>query len=137
MELKVGDRVSLIIGRKSQLGFTVLVDQEFEGMLYSTELYQRLVEGEVRDGYIKKIREDGKIDVTLTPIGFFHANATQEKYLIEKMVANNGFLPLTDKSSPDDIKYGVEMSKKAFKKAIGGLYKAKKITIEKDGIRLV
>ena len=137
MELKVGDRVSLIIGRKSQLGFTVLVDQEFEGMLYKTELYQRLVEGEVRDGYIKKIREDGKIDVTLTPIGFFHANATQEKYLIEKMVANNGFLPLTDKSSPDDIKFGVEMSKKSFKKAIGGLYKAKKITIEEDGIRLV
>lgn len=137
MSYKVGDKVDLIIGRISRLGFTVLINKEVEGLLYKNELYVKLEEGEERIGYIKKIREDGAIDVSLQPIGFKKTLVENEiKILNALKKADEGFLSLHDKSSPDDIKYGLNMSKKAFKSAIGGLYKNKLIVIEPDGIRL-
>ncbi|MDC9723829.1 MAG: DNA-binding protein [Urechidicola sp.] len=138
MDLKVGDKVDLIIGRISRLGFTVLINKEVEGLLYKNELYVKLEEGDEKVGYIKKIREDGGIDVSLQPIGFKRTLVENEIKILDALKkAEDGFLLLHDKSSPDDIKYGMNMSKKAFKSAIGGLYKLKMITIESDGIRLV
>ncbi len=136
--MKVGDKVDLIIGRISKLGFTVLINHQHEGLLYKNELYVKLAEGDNVVGYIKKIRDDGGIDVSLQPIGFKKTLVENEIKVLDVLKkTEDGFLGLHDKSSPDDIKYGMNMSKKAFKSAIGGLYKLKLITIESDGIRLV
>ncbi len=136
-ELQIGDKVDLIVGRPTNIGFTVMVDEEFEGMLYKSELFQRVEEGQKLVGYVKKVREDGKVDISLKPIGFKKAVVSDEIFILNEMKKKEGFLPFNDKSSPDDIKYGLQMSKKAFKKAIGGLYKQKLITIDEDGIHLI
>ena len=137
MNLKVGDKVDLLVVRHTALGFTVLIDEEYEGMLYKNELYQIISEGEKLIGYIKKIREDEKIDVSLQPIGFKRNIVGNELVVLNALRANEGFLGLHDKSDPFEIKSQLEMSKKAFKSAIGGLYRQKIITLEEDGIRLV
>lgn len=136
MELKVGDKVDLVVGRSTSIGFTVLVNQEYEGLLYKNELYQKIEEGQKLVGYIKKIREDGKLDVSLQPIGFKQTIVKNEIIILNALRQNEGFVALSDKSSPDDIKYKLGMSKKAFKKAIGGLFKQKLITISDEGIKL-
>lgn len=137
MELKVGDKVDLLVVRKTAIGFTVLVNEEFEGILYKNELFQKISEGEKLVGYVKKIRDDKKLDVRLQPIGYKSAIVKYEILLLKALKENNGFLPLNDKSNPDIIKYQLGMSKKAFKQAVGGLFKQKLITISGDGIRVV
>ncbi|AOW19252.1 S1 RNA-binding domain-containing protein [Urechidicola croceus] len=138
MNLEVGDKVDLIIGRISKLGFTVLINKEYEGLLYKNELYVKLEEGDNVVGYIKKIREDGGIDVSLQPIGFKNTLVENEIKILDALKkSEEGFLGLHDKSSPDDIKYQMNMSKKAFKSAIGGLYRLKLISLEPEGIRMV
>jgi len=134
MDLKIGDKVDLIVVRKAGIGFTVLVEEEFEGMLYRNELYQKIEEGQKLVGYVKKIREDEKLDISLNPIGFKRTVVTNEIKILNALKQNDGFLPLNDKSSPDDIKYQLGMSKKAFKSAVGGLFKQKLITISEEGI---
>ncbi len=136
MELKVGDKVDLIVGRSTNIGFTVLVNHEYEGLLYKNELYQKIEEGQKLVGYIKKIREDEKLDISLQPLGFKQTIVKNEIVILNALRQNDGFLSLNDKSSPDDIKYQLGMSKKAFKKAIGGLFKQKLITISEEGIKL-
>jgi predicted RNA-binding protein (virulence factor B family) len=137
MEYKIGDKVDLVIGRLSKLGFAVLIDKEVEGLLYKNELFVKLAEGDEVVGYIKKMREDGGIDVSLQPIGFRKTLVKNEIKILDELKKYDGFIPLNDKSSPDDIKYKLGMSKKAFKSAIGGLYKQKLISIEEDGIRVI
>ena len=137
MDLKVGDKVTLMVVRSTALGYTVLIDEMYEGILYRNELYQHIDEGDELEGYIKKIRDDEKIDVSLQPIGFLETYATNEIKILEKLKQSDGFLPLHDKSDPELIKRELGMSKKAFKNAIGGLFKQKVITIAKDGIKLV
>ena len=136
MDLKVGDKVDLIVARQTGLGFTVIIEEEYEGILYLNELYQKIAEGQKLVGFIKKIREDGKIDVSLQAIGFKHTIVKNEIAILNALRNNNGELALHDKSNPDDIKYQLGMSKKAFKSAIGGLYRQKLITITREGITL-
>jgi hypothetical protein len=137
MDLKIGDKVNLIVVRKTGIGFTVIVEEAFEGMLYKNELYQKIEEGQKLVGYIKKIRDDEKLDVTLNPIGFKRTIVTNEIKILNALKDNNGFLPLHDKSEPDEIKYTLGMSKKAFKNAVGGLFRQKLITISEEGISKV
>lgn len=135
MDLKVGDKVNLVIGTESHLGYTVLIDEEFEGLLYKNEVFTELEEGFKTVGYIKKIREDERIDVSLQPQGFRNViDADVEKILTK--LEEKKFLLLTDKSSPESIKFHLQMSKKAFKRAIGSLYKNKKIVLKEDRIEL-
>ncbi len=134
MELKIGDKVDLIVVRKAGIGFTVLVEEEFEGMLYRNELYQKIEEGQKLVGYVKKIRDDEKLDVSLNPIGFKRTVVTNEIKILNALKQNDGFLELTDKSNSESIKYIVGMSKKAFKSAVGGLFKQKLIIISEEGI---
>lgn len=137
MDLEVGEKVDLVVGRFTNVGITVLVDGTYEGMLYKNEVYQKVREGQKLTGYVKFIREDGKLDISLQPIGFLNKIGANESYILEKLKASeDGFLALNDKSSPDEIKYHMKMSKKSFKSAIGGLYKAKLIVIESDGVYL-
>lgn len=137
MELKVGDKVDLLVVRNLAIGFTVLVNEVFEGMLYKSELYQKIAEGQRLVGYVKKIREDEKIDVSLQAVGFKHTIVKNEIIILNALRQQDGFIALHDKSSPDEIKYQLNMSKKAFKNAVGGLFKQKLISIEGDGIRFL
>ncbi|MGV8945968.1 MAG: DNA-binding protein [Lutibacter sp.] len=135
-DLKIGDKVDLLVVRNTALGFTVLVNQEFEGLLYKNELFQKIQEGQQLKGYIKKIRDDEKLDVSLQPIGFKQTIVSYEIKLLKMLKENDGFLPLTDKSDPEKIKYQLGMSKKAFKNAVGGLFRQKLIIISEEGIKL-
>ena len=137
MDLKVGDKVDLIVVRNIAIGFTVLVNEEFEGMLYKNELYEKIEEGQKMVGFVKQIREDGKLDVSLQAVGFKQTIVKNEIIILKILKENNDFLELNDKSSPDDIKYKLGMSKKAFKSAIGGLFRQKLITITDKGIEIV
>jgi len=136
MDLRVGDKVNLIVVRNTGMGFTVLVNEEYEGLLYKNELYQKIEEGQKLVGYIKKIREDEKLDISLQAVGFKHTIVKNEITILNALKQHNGFLGLHDKSSPDDIKYQLGMSKKAFKSAIGGLFRQKLITLSDEGINL-
>lgn len=135
MELKEGDKVDLIIGVQTALGYTVLINESYEGLLYNNEVFKDLEEGIRTVGYIKKIREDEKIDVSLRPQGFKNVIDEDVDKVLSKL-KEKGYLLLTDKSSPESIKFHLQMSKKAFKKAVGNLYKSKRIELEKDRIVL-
>ena len=137
MELKVGDKVDLLVVRNLAIGFTVLVNEVFEGMLYKSELYQKIAEGQKLVGYVKKIREDEKIDVSLQAVGFKHTIVKNEIIILNALRQNEGALALHDKSDPNDIKHQLGMSKKAFKSAIGGLFRQKLIVISEEGIKFV
>ncbi|HNY54326.1 MAG TPA: hypothetical protein PKI86_01815 [Chitinophagales bacterium] len=138
MEYAIGDKVSLIIGRPTNLGVNVYIgDDQIDGLLYHNEIFQPLELGQVIDGYIKNIREDGKIDVSLQPQGFQNVIDQNMSIILTQLKARQGYLKLTDKSEPELVKEKLNMSKKAFKSAVGQLYKLKKITIEEDGIYLV
>lgn len=137
MDLKVGDKVDLIVVRKTGIGFTVLIEEEYEGMLYRNELYQKIEEGQKLVGYVKKIRDDEKIDVSLQAVGFKQTIVKNEIAILNALRQNEGVLALHDKSDPNDIKYQLGMSKKAFKSAVGGLFRQKLITISDEGISFV
>ncbi len=137
MDLKVGDKVDLIVVRKAGIGFTVLIEEEYEGMLYRNELYQKIEEGQKLEGYVKKIRDDEKIDVSLQAVGFKQTIVKNEIAILNALRQHDGFIALHDKSDPNDIKYQLGMSKKAFKSAVGGLFRQKLITISEEGISFV
>ncbi|MFL3660976.1 MAG: DNA-binding protein [Polaribacter sp.] len=138
MNLKEGDKVSLVIETETGLGYTVLINEEFDGLLFRSEVFQALEENMEVTGYVKNIREDGKIDVSLRPQGFRNViDSDVEKVLARLKNSKEGFILITDKSSPDSIRFHMKMSKKAFKKAVGHLYKQKTIVIEEDRIKLV
>ncbi len=137
MDLKVGDKVNLIIEKETPLGYTVLINDEFEGLVYQDDVYIELEEGMEGIGFIKTIREDGKIDVSLRPQGYEKVIATDTETILEQLRESpNGYILITDKSSPDSIRFHFNMSKKAFKKAVGNLYKQKLIAINEDRIEL-
>ena len=132
-----GDEVSIKIHSLCDLGTKVIVDDLYWGVIYENETFENLKIGETRIAFIKKIREDLKLDISLTKTGYRNRISDIETTIVSALEAHNGFLALTDKSSADEIKDTLSMSKKSFKMAIGGLYKMGKITIEDSGIRLV
>ncbi|MER2491915.1 CvfB family protein [Catenovulum sediminis] len=134
-EYKTKEAVNLLILNQTDLGYNAIINHQHRGVLYANEVFEKLTFGMRKRGYIKQVRDDGKIDLTLQG-----GKETLDKYAkqIQRYLENNkGFAPLHDKSNPDDIKDILGMSKGAFKKAIGGLYKQKVIRIEKDGIYLL
>lgn len=132
-----GEEVSLVVWQKTDLGYTVIVNHAHKGLVFENEIFQDLNVGEKHKGYVKKIREDNKIDISLQAIGYQKFNDANSELIFSALVENQGFLPLTDKSSPEAIYSQFNISKKAFKKSIGALYKQKKILIETSGIRLL
>ena len=131
-----GDKVDLIMMNESELGWNVVIDKKYIGLIYTSDIFKKLYPLSEESGYIKAIREDGKIDVTLQPEGFENVDEFKQK-IIDKLNDSYGLLYLSDKSSPDEIKDELQMSKKNFKKAIGSLYKDKVIEILEDRIRLL
>lgn len=133
---KEGDQVDLIIMNESELGWNVIINKKFIGLIYASDVFKKLYPLSEESGYIKIIREDGKIDVTLQPQGFENVDEFKQK-IIDKLNDNYGLLYLSDKSSPEEIKDELQMSKKNFKKAIGSLYKDKLIELMDDRIKLL
>ncbi len=133
--LHEGDEVSLIIAGKTDLGFKAVVNDTFWGILYHNEVFQPLTEGQRLKAYIKKIREDKKIDLSLNKTGHTHVSPVTEQ-IIQRLEDNNGFLELSDKSSPEEINAAFGVSKKVFKHAIGTLYKQRRISLTKTSISL-
>ncbi len=131
-----GDKVQLIMMGEGELGWNVIVNKKYIGLIYASDVFKKLYPLSEETGYIKTIREDGKIDVSLQPQGYENIDEFQN-IILEKLQNNYGLLYLSDKSSPEEIKQELEMSKKNFKKAIGGLYRDQKIEILEDKIRLV
>lgn len=133
-DFKPGDEVDGLIYEKTDLGFKVLVEDEFEGLIYSNEVFQPIEIGERRNLFVKKKRDDGKLDLQLLATGRVKYEEGAEKILA--ILKEKKFLPLHDKSDPEEIKKVLSMSKKHFKQCIGQLYKAREIQILEDGIAL-
>jgi predicted RNA-binding protein (virulence factor B family) len=136
MELDLGEKVGLIIERETDLGFVVLINNSFEGLLYRNEVFEPLEVDMEKIGFIKKIREDGKYDVSLQPQGFLNVIDSNCELILKKL-EHLGELNLTDKSNPDEIMQQLQLSKKAFKKALGVLYKQKKVRIDTNKVVLL
>lgn len=128
VDLQVGDEVEVIIWHKTDLGFKVIVNQEHVGLIYENEVFENLYAGQSKKGYIKQIREDNKLDITLQKQGYQAVIDSTDQVLMA-IRENGGSLPIGDKSSPEEIKERFNMSKKNFKKILGGLYKAGEIEI--------
>ena len=130
------EEVDLIVTRLTDLGWEVIINNKHKGLVYLNEIFKKLSVGDQMKGYVKAIREDNKIDVSLEPIGYKSVEPAAN-LIFEHLTKAGGFLPFHDKSHPDDIKYAFELSKKNFKKGIGTLYRERKIDIKEDGIYLI
>ncbi|MFD1551340.1 GntR family transcriptional regulator [Putridiphycobacter roseus] len=135
-EFETDQEVGLMVYSKTDLGYKVIINNEFWGLLYENEVFKPIQRGDFIKGYIKQVREDEKIDVYLQKAGYWNIDNVT-KSVLDKLKSQAGYMEVTDKSSPDTIKHIFGISKKSFKKAIGSLYKEKIITIEDKGIRLL
>ncbi len=131
--VKPGEQVELIVSHITEMGINVIINEKHKGLMYQNQVFEDLRTGDRILGYIKTVRPDGKIDVMRTKTGV-EGILDSAEIILRELDKNNGFLGLNDNSHPQDIKTVLNMSKKAFKKAIGTLYKEKKIDIRPDGI---
>lgn len=131
-----GDEVDIMIWQKTELGFKVIIDNAYPGLVYQDQVFKHVTTGDRMKAYIDHVRTDGKIDVTLQPTG---RRLTEEfsEVLLAYLQTNGGRCDLGDKSPAEMIQDRFKVSKKTFKKAVGDLYKRKLITISDEGIRLV
>jgi len=127
--LKEGDKVEILLKVQTPLGYSVLINETYDGLLYNNEIFSDVEEGLRTIAYIKKIREDERIDVSLRPQGFRNVIDADTQFILDKL-EDKGFLLLTDKSSPEAIKFRLQMSKKAFKRAVGNLYKQNHLLVQ-------
>lgn len=128
--------VDLLCFEETEIGFRVIINQKHQGIIYKNEVFQQIEMGDQLKGYVRLVRENGHVDVSLTPMGHKKVSTLSET-LLEAISAAGGFLALHDKSDANLIQSKLGMSKKAFKQTVGVLYKAKAITIEETGIRKI
>jgi len=133
---KQNEEVDILIADETEIGYKVIINNSHWGLIYHSEVFQRLDMGEERKAYIKEVREDEKIDVSLTPLGYEKIGGIAG-IILDSLEAQGGFIAVHDKSEPDIIYSLFRCSKKSFKQAIGTLYKQKRIAIEENGIRLI
>ena len=126
--------VDLLVADETEIGYKVIINNLHWGLIYHNEIYRRLERGEHLKGYIKEVREDEKIDVSLTRLGYEKVEGIAG-IILDALKVQNGFLPVHDKSPAEEIYSLFGCSKKSFKQAIGALYKKKLISIEPAGIR--
>jgi predicted RNA-binding protein (virulence factor B family) len=136
LTVQEGDKVDLLIFQKTDLGFNAIVNQYHKGLIYGNEVFRELNVGDSLKGYVKKIREENKLDISLQK-SVTEMIEPAGKLILDLVQKGGGFLNLSDNSSPEDIYKQLQISKKVFKKAIGGLYKQGLIKIANDGIYLV
>ncbi len=135
IEFQEGQRVELLICERTEIGYKTIIDGARYGMLYRNEVFQTVRKGDTIPGYIKKLREDGKIDVCLQKAGPEKVDELSQK-ILDVLKAQGGSISVTDTSSPEVIYRLFGVSKKTYKKALGALYKKRLIFIESNGIKL-
>jgi predicted RNA-binding protein (virulence factor B family) len=131
-----GEEVDLIIYDKTDMGYKAVINNAHGGMIYKNEVFQQLHIGQQLKGYIKKIRTDNKIDLSLQQPGYQKVDAVARS-ILKTLKEHGGKIAITDKSGPEEISALFGISKKTFKKAIGALYKKRLISIEANCIKLV
>ena len=135
-DVRENDLVDLLIYSETPLGFNAIINNRFSGLIYKNEIYESIRVGDKVKGFIKTIREDGKIDLRLQKSGYELVDDVKWR-ILNLLKDSNGLLPLNDDSTPEEIKAKLQISKKAFKKAIGALYKERLIKLTPKGIELV
>jgi predicted RNA-binding protein (virulence factor B family) len=135
LQFREWDEVDLVVTRQTDLGWEVIVNEKHKGLVYFNEVFKTVNIGDVLPGCVKTIRKDNKIDISLQPLGSRVLEPAANK-IYNVIKEQGGFLGLHDKSGPEEIRDIMQMSKKTFKKGLGTLYKARKIKLEDDGIRL-
>jgi predicted RNA-binding protein (virulence factor B family) len=131
-----GEQVELLIYQETEMGYKAIINNSHWGLLYKQDIYRKLKFGQTIPGYISKLREDGKIDISLQKPGYEKVEELSEK-ILKILREKGGFISLTDNTAPKIIYSLFGVSKKTFKKAVGALYKNRRITIEPDGIKLI
>jgi uncharacterized protein len=135
-QYEIGDEVTIQIHSQTDLGYKAIVDSAHWGVLYANEVFQDFTIGQTCKAYIKKVREDFKIDLSLQKLGYIKVDDVRQQ-ILNVLKENNGFLGLHDKSPAEEVQQRLGISKKAYKMTIGALYKSGRIIIEENGIRLV
>jgi predicted RNA-binding protein (virulence factor B family) len=133
---KRNDEVNILVYSRTDLGFKVIVDNKYDGLLYHNEVFTKLFTGNKKKAYIKTVRKDGKLDISLQPIGQKKKGATNNMVL-ELLEKEGGFLPFNYKSDAEAISETFGMSKKNFKKTLTGLLDENKISLDESGIKLI
>lgn len=136
IELEQGQEVDLLVYDESDLGFSCVIDNAYQGLIYANDVYQDIRIGDFLKGYIKLVRPDKLVDISLQPVGFKHVLSSTD-LILDYLKAHEGFLNMTDKSSPEEIEKRFNMSKATFKKSIGILYRQRKVVLKEDGVHLV
>lgn len=131
------EEVEAIIWKPTPMGWKVIINHKHTGLLYKNQIFQELHSGERLRAWVRGIREDDKIDLSLQPLGYRQMIDPAEATILKALHNHNGFMPLTDHSTPELIAFELQMSKKTFKKAIGALYKQERILILPEGIKLI
>ncbi|MCB0763773.1 MAG: S1-like domain-containing RNA-binding protein [Flavobacteriales bacterium] len=129
-----GDAVELVVYGRSDLGLAVVVNDLHQGLVHANEIFKHVSIGDRITGYVKRIRDDHKLDITLQPIGYRQYIDANTAMLARRIQGRGGFLPFSDKSSAEEIHAEFGISKKAFKKALGALYKDRLVRIEEAGV---
>lgn len=130
------EEVNILVTHLTEKGANVIINGVHKGLIYLEDIFEDIRTGDRIKAFVKKIRDDNKIDIVIQTPGFKSIEPNAQ-YILDELKATGGFLPLHDKSSPETIKENLGLSKKSFKKAIGSLYKNKQIVIKEDGIELL
>ncbi len=136
INVQEGDIVDLLVYSETDLGYNAIVNNLYSGLIYKNEIYEAIRIGDKIKGFVKRVREDNKIDLSLQKSGFELVDDVKWR-ILKLMKEQNGFLPLNDNSSPEDIKAKLQISKKAFKKAIGALYRERLVKLTEKGVELI
>ncbi|MDI1232878.1 MAG: S1-like domain-containing RNA-binding protein [bacterium] len=136
VKVKERDEVDLIIYEKTDLGYNAIINNYYKGLVYKNEIFKTIEIGDRLKGYIKTIREDKNIDLSLQPLGLQNLESAAQQ-ILDHLKKHSGFLSLNDDSSPDEIYSKMQMSKKSFKKGLGILYKQKLVRLEPNGVYLL
>ncbi|MGB0851347.1 MAG: CvfB family protein [Bacteroidia bacterium] len=137
LDVAEGDEVEILAYKRSDLGMNVIVNGQYQGLIFKSDMHKRVQVGDEIKAFVKQVRTDGKIDIVLEPQGYRNVidNATQG--VLDILIKNDGFFKYHDKSDPAEISKVFGMSKKAFKKALGNLYKQRIVSLSKEGTKLL
>lgn len=136
IELEAGDIVDLLIYAESEIGLSAIINNTYAGLIYRNEIFDNVRVGDKVKGFVKLVRPDKKIDLSLQKSGYELVDDVKWK-ILNMLKEKNGFLPLHDGSSPEEIKSALQISKKAFKKAVGTLYKERLVKLTDKGVELI
>jgi predicted RNA-binding protein (virulence factor B family) len=137
IDVSEGDEVDIMAYKRSELGMNVIVNGQFQGLIFKSDMHKRVQVGDEIKAYVKQVRPDGKIDLSLMPLGYRNVIDSVTQGVLDVLTKSDGYFKYTDKSDPIEIKKVFGMSKKAFKRALGNLYKQKIVLLEKDGTKLI